>query len=410
MENQRYWQEGLDWKRIFLLWGKKLWLLAAAGLAGAVLGGGIYLAVCVLPAANREYETVSKVYLNFNCEPEDFNELSYNGYTWNDLMATDPILNTTMENLPPEIGRETVIGATKAEILSDIRLLTITITADRPELAAQIMEATQASLVHLGETDELFESIEIYSTTEPEQIVWDNRTVRAMITGAVIALLTAFLAAAFYYVMDDSVYVAEDVKRRYGILAMGILTKKSGRDVEREDGVRNRGDEESHGRTGFEKEFLANYCYLCRGMKKVAVVSVDSTEDGEEAAKRIEQLMEEASLLEEANLSEKGERAVEGRGEDGLDADRQKKKDGAAAGNGKEPICVALGMPEEDGDVYRRLRDAGGVILAVRFGGKNGKRIERLLGNLENQDCRVVGAVIVDGNENFLRMYYGERH
>lgn len=386
MENQRYWQEGMDWKRIFLLWGKKVWLLAAAGLAGAVLGGGIYLAVCVLPAANREYETVSKLYLNFNCEPEDFNELSYNGYTWNDLMATDPILNITMENLPPEIGRETVIGATKAEILSDIRLLTITITADRPELAAQIMEATQASLVHLGETDELFESIEIYSTTEPEQIVWDNRTARAMITGAAIALLAAFLAAAFYYVMDDSVYVAEDLRKRYGVLAMGILTEESRRDKEKDGGVRNRGDEEGHSRTGFEKELLANYCYLCRGMKKVAVVSVDSAEDGEEAAKRIEQLM----------------------GEDGLDADRQKKKDGAAAGNRKKPVCVAFGMPEEDGDVYRRLREADGVILAVRFGGRNGKKIERMMGNLENQDCRVVGAVIVDGSGKFLRMYYSK--
>ncbi len=386
MENQRYWQEGMDWKRIFLLWGKKVWLLAAAGLAGAVLGGGIYLAVCVLPAANREYETVSKVYLNFNCEPEDFNELSYNGYTWNDLMATDPILNITMENLPPEIGRETVIGATKAEILSDIRLLTITITADRPELAAQIMEATQASLVHLGETDELFESIEIYSTTEPEQIVWDNRTVRAMITGAAIALLAAFLAAAFYYVMDDSVYVAEDLRKRYGVLAMGILTEESRRDKENDGGIRNRNDEEGHSRIGFEKELLANYCYLCREMKKVAVVSVDSAEDGEEAAKRIEQLMEE----------------------DGLDADRQKKKDGAAAGNRKKSVCAAFGMPEEDGDVYQRLREADGVILAVRFGGRNGKKIERMMGNLENQDCRVVGAVIVDGSGKFLRMYYSK--
>ena len=198
MENERYWREGIDWKRVFLLWGKRLWIFAAAALAGAVLGGGIYFVVCVLPAANREYESVSKLYLNFNCEPEDFNELSYNGYTWNDLMATDPILDSTMENLPAGIGRETVIGATKAEILSDIRLLTVTITADRPELAAQIMEATQASLVHLGETDELFESIEIYSTTEPKQIVWDNRSVRAAVTGAVIAFAAALFAAAFY--------------------------------------------------------------------------------------------------------------------------------------------------------------------------------------------------------------------
>ena len=272
MENERYWREGIDWKRVFLLWGKRLWIFAAAALAGAVLGGGIYFVVCVLPAANREYESVSKLYLNFNCEPEDFNELSYNGYTWNDLMATDPILDSTMENLPAGIGRETVIGATKAEILSDIRLLTVTITADRPELAAQIMEATQASLVHLGETDELFESIEIYSTTEPKQIVWDNRSVRAALTGAVIAFAAAIFAAAFYYVLDDSVYVAEDVRGRYGIPGMGILTEDL------------RGE-------GFEREFLTNFRYICEGMEKVAVVSADGIEDAELAAKRIEQAL-----------------------------------------------------------------------------------------------------------------------
>ena len=363
MENERYWREGIDWKRVFLLWGKRLWIFAAAALAGAVLGGGIYFVVCVLPAANREYESVSKLYLNFNCEPEDFNELSYNGYTWNDLMATDPILDSTMENLPAGIGRETVIGATKAEILSDIRLLTVTITADRPELAAQIMEATQASLVHLGETDELFESIEIYSTTEPKQIVWDNRSVRAALTGAVIAFAAALFAASFYYVLDDSVYVAEDVRRRYGIPGMGILTEDL------------RGE-------GFEREFLTNFRYICEGMEKVAVVSADGIEDAELAAKRIEQLVKKAGYLEE----------------DG---------NAMAAAAGRQS-CVAIDG-EKDEKVYRKLREADGVILAVRFGGKNGKRMERLLGNLRNQECKVAGAVIVGGDANFLRMYYAGR-
>ena len=63
------------------------------------------------------------------------------------------------------------------------------------------------------------------------------------------------------------------------------------------------------------------------------------------------------------------------------------------------------GLPE-DGKAYARLREADGVLVAVRFGGKNGKATERLLGNLRKQDCRILGAVVVDAKEDFLRMYY----
>lgn len=219
MENQKFMEEGIDGKRILLLLGRKIWVPIAAAFVGALLGGGVYLLAHLLFASQREYESVSKIYLNFDCSPQDFNELTYNGYTWNDLMATDPILDYTMENLPPEVERETVIQATKAEILSDIRLLTITITTDDPEITGKIMEATQASLIHLGETDELFESIEVYSTSQPQQIVWDNRTVRAAVSGMVVALVAAVIIMVFYYVMDDSVYTANDVEKRYGIPA-----------------------------------------------------------------------------------------------------------------------------------------------------------------------------------------------
>lgn len=356
MENERFMQEGIDGKRVLWLVWKKIRVFIGAACAGAVLGGCIYLSVHLLSASQKEYEAVSKIYLHFNCDPEDFNELAYNGYTWNDLMATDPILNYTMEKLPPEMDRATVIRATKAEILSDIRLLTVTITTDRPELSAQIMEATQAALIHLGETDPLFESIEIYSTSEPEQILWDNRTMRAAATGAVIALFAAVAAAAFYYVMDDSVYVAADVEKRYGIPAAGILAEGNGKLAE-----------------GFDAEFLANYCYLGRDMKTVALVSADAEEDAEKASKRIERLME--------------------------------KKKGAGDGRSEKIQLLDGGMPE-DGEAYGRLREADGVLVAVRFGGKNGKAMERLLGNLRKQDCKVFGAVIVDAEEDFLRMYY----
>ena len=286
MENQKFMEEGIDGKRLLLLFGRKLWILAAALFAGALLGGGVYLLARLLAASEREYESVSKIYLHFNCSPQDFNELTYNGYTWNDLMATDPILDNTMENLPPEVDRETVINATKAEILSDIRLLTITVTADRPELAAQIMEATQISLVHLGETDELFESIEIYSTSQPRQIVWDDRTMQAVLTGMALAFFIVLVAAAFYFVMDDSVYTAEDVEKRYGIPAIGVLAEG-----------------ERKFTRGLEEEFLANYFYLGREMETTALISVDSAQSAEKAGNRIQELLEKRTAEERENCA-----------------------------------------------------------------------------------------------------------
>lgn len=364
MENQKFMEEGIDGKRLLLLFGRKLWILAAALFAGALLGGGVYLLARLLAASEREYESVSKIYLHFNCSPQDFNELTYNGYTWNDLMATDPILDNTMENLPPEVNRETVINATKAEILSDIRLLTITVTADRPELAAQIMEATQISLVHLGETDELFESIEIYSTSQPRQIVWDDRTMQAVLTGMALAFFIVLVAAAFYFVMDDSVYTAEDVEKRYGIPAIGVLAEG-----------------ERKFTRGLEEEFLANYFYLGREMETTALISVDSAQSAEKAGNRIQELLEKRIAEEKEDRTGNSER------------------------KGKLRNLV-YGLAEEDTKIYSRLREADGVLIAVRFGAKNGKRMERLLGNLKKQDCRILGAVIVEADESFLRMYY----
>lgn len=352
MENEKYMQEGLDMKRLFLCFADKLWQLPVAIIVGALIGMGVYLLSNFVFNYEKEYQSLSKVYLDFNCEPEDFNQLSYNGYTWNDLVVTDPILNYTMEELSPDISRETVIAATKAEILSDIRLLTITITTDRPELTAQIMSATQEALVHLGETDDLFHSIKIYSTTEPEQIVWDNRILNAAITGAVIALFLVVVGMALYYSLDDSIYVQADSEKRYGIPAIGIMT-----------------DEEPSSFQSFGNEFLANYKYLCRGLGKVSLMSVECAGDADKAKQTMER------ILSMGNTSE-------------------------------DYILIPMPMPQRTPDVYESIRRTDGVVLVVRYGKRNGKLVELAISNLKKQDCKILGILIVEANVRFLRRYY----
>lgn len=345
-------QAGVDLKKVFLRFADKAWMAVAAIASGAVLGVGIYLIAHFVFAAEKEYQSVSKIYLNFNCEPEDFNELSYNGYTWNDLLDTDPILNYAMEELPTNISREQVAAATKAEILSDIRLLTITVTTGYPELTAQIMEAVQASLVHLGETDELFSSIEIYSTVGPEQIMWEDRTVSAAVTGAVVMLFIVLISMALYYVLDDSVYVETDAEKQFGLPVFGIFTAGEA------------GTFQSYG-----NEFLSNYTYLCRNLKKISFMSVDYKEDAKNAKLTMEKILSTEKL----------------------------------PGN-CENILVEL--PEDSPEGYERARNTDGVLLIVRYGRRNGKLIERTVSNLKKQDCKLLGILIVEADVRFLKKYY----
>ena len=70
------------------------------------------------------------------------------------------------------------------------------------------------------------------------------------------------------------------------------------------------------------------------------------------------------------------------------------------------PQLTVLGSVEDGAETYRKIRETGGVILTVRFGSGNGKRLERALENLAKQDCRVLGVVVVKADEAFLKWYY----
>ena len=127
MTDREWMKEGIDVKLILLLYRKKVWISLLWALAGGLLAGGLYFIVHVLYAPAREYEAVSKLYLTFAADDDGDAYQYYNGYTWNDLMKTEPILDKVMEGLPEGTDREWVKDTIAADILSDIRLLTITV-------------------------------------------------------------------------------------------------------------------------------------------------------------------------------------------------------------------------------------------------------------------------------------------
>lgn len=208
----KYGNEGMDCKKYFLLFLQKVWIALLAAVIGGLLGGGIYLFVHVVLNSHREYQAESKIYLDF--APDESGEIyqEYNGYTWNDLMSTSLILDATMSYLPDSYTEEEVVEATSAQILSDLRLLTITITTSASDRTAEILKATDRSLVDMGKREKEFIGIEIIKETEPKMLTASPRLLQAVLVGFTLALVFALLAMALIETLNDKIYVPSDLK------------------------------------------------------------------------------------------------------------------------------------------------------------------------------------------------------
>ena len=224
MKQLQYADAGMDMKKYMLCLLKKIPLVLAVTALGALLGVLVYTVVRTVPEAEREYRAFSKIKLYFAVDETGEVYQEYNGYTWNDLMATDPILDLTMEGLASDYSREEVMAATEATILSDLRLLTVTITTHSADRTDMILRATKQALETYGEQAEEFVKIETIQTTESELVVADSRTVQAVLVGLLIGLAVSLLIVNLYYVMDDRILAVSDVRKVTDLSFLGYLS------------------------------------------------------------------------------------------------------------------------------------------------------------------------------------------
>lgn len=213
MNKIRYAEAGMDVKKLILAFLGKIWIVVLAAAIGAAAGAILYTGFHTVPVEEREYRAVSKLYLDFAADETGEVYQAYNGYTWNDLMATDSILDVTMQNLDAQYTREEVAAATRAEILSDLRLLTITITTGDPKRTDAILNATDRSLESLGDTAKEFTQIRTIQEGAAELVVADSRMAQAVCLGLVIGLTVAVLALLLLYILDDRITTPADLRQ-----------------------------------------------------------------------------------------------------------------------------------------------------------------------------------------------------
>jgi len=347
----KYGNEGMDCKKYFLLFLQKAWLAVLAAVIGAALGGGIYLFYHVVLNSNREYRAESKIYLDF--APDESGEIyqAYNGYTWNDLMSTKPILDGTMAHLPEGYTEEEVVLATRAEILSDLRLLTITITTSSPERTAEILKATDLSLVELGKQAKEFNDIQIYKETEAELVAADPRLLQAVLVGSALALIAALLAMALRYVLDDKIYVPGDLKCVTDLPFVGFCFGEADDGRTAPGGPKGEDD----------------------GLKKDA-----------EAAGRDR----ERELFEN------------------LKNDLEQNRACLAGKTGTLTTFVLKKNQTITAQTYEELQKADGVLLAVPYGKMDRTTLGYRIEQLALQGCRLAGILIQNADRRLLRWYY----
>lgn len=92
-----------------------------------------------------------------------------------------------------------------------------------------------------------------------------------------------------------------------------------------------------------------------------------------------------------------------------------------AVQEGMDPDKVLEGLREKAGELKgwfavpspaaqpqgcRKLRDADGILLAVKAGAHAGKRLEYVMELLEQQDCKITAVVLIGADERLIREYY----
>ncbi len=217
MKDSNFTDEGMDLKKYMICLWKRLPLVMAAGAAAALLFGVLYTLSRTVPEGEREYQAFAKVYLDFAADETGEVYQAYNGYTWNDLMAADPIMELMLGCLPADYTREEVQAAVRAEILSDIRLLTVTVTTNRQERTEAILRAAVQALTDYGKQAKEFLEIGAIRETGAKLVVADNRLLQAVLLGLFLGLFFAVLGVALRGVFEGRIYLPGDLKKVTGL-------------------------------------------------------------------------------------------------------------------------------------------------------------------------------------------------
>lgn len=229
-------RQGIDSKALLVTFIRKLPQLLLLAVAGAVFGSGLHLLLTLYASREAVYVQETEYYIDFadgRLEAKDY----YNDYTWNDVIATDLILGRMLEELGPDYDRDTVKQMLRADILSDVRYLTITVSGKDESRVYAVNNAFGNAIAVFGQSMEEFDSIQKIedSGIEKEHLNWF--VWRTALLGMVVFVGVGIFWIALTFLAGDRFYTKTDVMKYLELPAVGLLyqngNKKSGKQESR---------------------------------------------------------------------------------------------------------------------------------------------------------------------------------
>lgn len=221
-------------------------------ILGSVLFGGSYYLYKVVYAPAREYQATATYYIEYAKDPILEEPYSYfNEYTLNSWLTTDVFVEQVASKLSTKLTAEELAEVVNLTTPSDVRLIKLTVKTADPALTMEIIKAYDEALVTFAKAQREINEIRTQALPEEAaQIKADIRTQRAFVLGAVLGLLAGSMYIILKYLLDDSIYLPETLKKRHGLTVLGA-------DV--------------------SEELAANVSFAVKDLKRVAVTAVGDT-------------------------------------------------------------------------------------------------------------------------------------
>ncbi len=353
-------EEQLNRRSLWLRLRWQLWWIPAMTAAGALVAALLYMGIWLGVSGERQYRQNSKYYLTFGNDaagnPQDY----YNDYTWNDLLFSIPAISQVIETeLPDGMTLAQAREDIEAQILSDVRVLTIQVTNEDPETVQSLTNAVEDALVRYGSNAEEFQKIEYLSSDEVQQVVVTDRSQSALILGGLLGFLLSICGIWLRELLDDGIYCPEEAVRRYHLPVLLTICRS----------LNSQKEKEKDALPAFlTAENQAEADFLRQEQKDLQLVC----EDESLAKETAEKLQREYGITCSCVSAEK---ALAGRGD----------SEQAAAGSRDNKRLLTVVIP---------------------FGCRVGTRTEHLLEQLQARETTPAGLVLAEADGRFLQAYY----